>query len=271
MSILSSIKNTLKSLFHPADSGDRSLKSAVPSKGGSIAATKYLKGSDDDPLHAAAQKNNNVADQLGFPGWVRKPVNLFRLAPAKQAENLSLVKPAAIAINQRTKEILKEPRVRAMLDTIAYAEGTWQDPDNGYGRVVKGKVVQAPHHPELVGQRNVTTADFSRHPNISVQFRDGEYSTAAGRYQFRHKTWSDLHLPDFSPESQDIGAVMLLKGRGSLKPLLNDDFEKAILKSNEEWASFPESPYGQPTKTMDQLKAFYNEALSSYLQEQEEQ
>jgi len=258
MSILSSIKNAFKNLSHPADSGDRSLKSALPTTSGSTAATQYLKEGTNDPLYETAKKNISVATLLGVRGCAQKhTVNQCRVKPA--------------IMNQSTKELIKEPRVRAMLDTIAFSEGTGNDPDNGYGRVVKGTVIRAPHHPELVGQRNVTTTDFSKHPNILVRVNSkDDPSTAAGRYQFLYDTWSKLRLPDFSPESQDIGAVMLLQGRGSLKPLLNDDFERAVLNSRKEWASFPKSPYGQPTKTMDQLKTFYNEALEFHLQEQEE-
>src|SRR3989338_4084337 len=241
MSILDSVENAFKGGTRPVNSGDGDKKSPIPSIGGLIGVTKYLKEGENNPLHETAKKNINVAELLGFPSSAHPKNPIYQ----------SGIKPAAI--NQDIKELIKEPRVRAMLDTIAYAEGTGKDPDRGYGRVVKGTVVHAPHHPEILGQRNVTTADFSKHPDISVRFRNGEYSTAAGRYQFKHQTWSDLHLPDFSPESQDIGAVMLLQGRGSLDPLLHDDFEKAIRNSNKEWASFPGSPYGQPTKSMAQL------------------
>lgn len=255
MSILDSVKNAFKGLARSVDSGDGGPKSVAPSVSDSIAATKYLKEGDGGPLQETARKNVNVAALLGVPRCAQeRGVNLCRVEAAR--------------INQNAKELLKEPRVRAMLDTIAYAEGTGKDPDGGYGRVVKGTVVRAPGHPELVGQRNVTTSDFSGHPNVMVRVNPGDppkkWSTAAGRYQFLLDTWNGLNLPDFGSESQDIGAVKLLNGRGSLVPLLNDDFEKAILNSNREWASFPKSPYGQPTRTMEQLKAFYNEALSSY-------
>ena len=258
MSILDSVKNAFKGGTGSVNSGDGDKKSPAPVVGGLAGATKYLKDGGDNPIHETAKKNINVAKLLGYPSCDSKnPVYQSRVKPA--------------VINQDIKELIKEPRVRAMLDTIAYAEGTGKDPDRGYGRVVKGTVVRAPHHPDLLGRRNVTTTDFSRHPEISVRFNSkGEISTAAGRYQFLSDTWNKLKLPDFSPESQDVGAVMLLQGRGSLAPLLKDDFETAILRSNREWASFPKSPYGQPTRSMEQLRAFYNEALSVHIQEQEE-
>lgn len=57
-------------------------------------------------------------------------------------------------------------------------------------------------------------SDFSKHPNqpalISEGPHKGEYSSAAGKYQFVKGTWDRaqqaLGLPDFSPGNQDLGA-----------------------------------------------------------------
>src|SRR5207237_1359261 len=65
---------------------------------------------------------------------------------------------------------LSDCRVRAMLDTIAWSEGTSADADGGYGRVVKGTVTNSKHNPpNLIGQQNVTITDFSHHPDLRVQ------------------------------------------------------------------------------------------------------
>src|SRR5258705_11883951 len=111
-----------------------------------------------------------------------------------------------------------------MLDTLAFAEGTAGDPNNGYGTLVRGTVVRSRNNPDLVGQRNVIIDDFSQHPNALVRVRRGLYSTAAGRYQFISRTWNGLGLSDFSPENQDIGAVTLMQQRRMIDPLLNGDF-----------------------------------------------
>jgi hypothetical protein len=96
-----------------------------------------------------------------------------------------------------------------------------------------------------------TFSDMSRHPNIANPFGRGNSSTAAGRYQFLHRTWqpvaANLGLKDFSPHSQDIGAIALIAQRGALQDVMRGDIQTATRKLNKEWASLPGSPYGQRT------------------------
>jgi muramidase (phage lysozyme) len=148
--------------------------------------------------------------------------------------------------------------IGAMLDAIAHAEG-----NPAYGTVVRGKVTKSPNDPSLVGQRDVVITDFSRHPGITVQVNKNLYSTAAGRYQIKASTWASLELSDFSPASQDEGARILMGRRGMIEPLLAGDFAKAVEKGNQEWASLPGSPYGQPTKTLDKLKGVYDQSYNT--------
>lgn len=58
-----------------------------------------------------------------------------------------------------------------------------------------------------------TFSDFSWHPNITHYTKEGDPSTAAGRYQFIYSTWmraaNALGLTDFSPASQDKAAWWL--------------------------------------------------------------
>ena len=136
-------------------------------------------------------------------------------------------------------------RERAFLDTIAFAEGT-QNPD-GYRTMFTGAKFEG----------------FDRHPDI-VNESNGLSSTAAGRYQFLTTTWDSLNLPDFSPENQDTGAIELIRRRGALPDVQAGNFETAVNKVALEWASMPGSPYGQPTKTMDELREVYLAALAIY-------
>lgn len=167
---------------------------------------------------------------------------------------------------QRTaRDLVNDPHVRAMLDTLVFSEGTAA----GYGTVVRGTVIRAPYNPELVGQRNVIITDFSRHPEILVQVNANLRSTAAGRYQFIIGTWRGLGLPDFTPASQDIGAVMLMRQRNMITPLLNGNFRQAVYNGAPEWASLPTAQggsyyRGQHARSIERLEEVYNEALARY-------
>jgi muramidase (phage lysozyme) len=154
--------------------------------------------------------------------------------------------------SQSAEQLLKEPRIHAMLDVIAYSEGA------DYDTMVHGK-----------GSHKIT--DFSKHPQVMVQVNPSLKSDAAGRYQFLYKTWKNLGLPDFSPHSQDLGAVKLMQGRNMITPLLHGDFDQAVQNGCQEWASFPDankggaSHYGgQPSRSLAQLRTKYKEALARY-------
>jgi len=142
--------------------------------------------------------------------------------------------------------LVKVPAVRALMDVIAFAEGA------DYSTMVKGK-----------GSFKIT--DFSKHPHVVVEVNSKLKSTAAGRYQILYKTWTELRLPDFSPASQDLAAVKLFKRRRMLRPLFARDVKLAIRRGNHEWASLPDSPYGQPTHSMAELLVLFYKKRKEYL------
>lgn len=141
-------------------------------------------------------------------------------------------------------------RTRALLRTIRYAEGTLG----------------------VDGYRTMFTFakfdDYGKHPEL-LQRGGGISSDAAGGYQFLSTTWKPLAkrlgLTDFSPRSQDLGAVALLRELGvNPEQLLT---RQMIDKLAPTWASFPTlktgtSYYGQGGKTFDQLLTFYKKALN---------
>lgn len=149
------------------------------------------------------------------------------------------------------------PRLKAFLDLIAWSEGTSTHPltkNDGYDVIVTG-----------INGPSVFT-DFAKHPfedGGSVQWRldPPAYSTAAGRYQLLARYWKvykvQLGLPDYSPSSQDAVAVQQIKERRGLDLIEQDETEAAIRACSTIWASFPGSPYGQPTRAM-------GEALDKY-------
>lgn len=132
----------------------------------------------------------------------------------------------------------KDPRVRRFLDAIGSAEGT---DTHGYATAFGGgKLESLVDHPRQLH-------DFTQTDGVANK------TSAAGRYQFLQSTWDDLakslNLPDFGPESQDIGAVELLRRNGALPAVLADDYDTAIKRSGSTWASLPSSPYAQPKRS----------------------
>lgn len=103
---------------------------------------------------------------------------------------------------------------------------------------------------------------FAEHPNQRIPFGN-TFSTAAGAYQFLHRTWTGLvkqyGFPDFSPESQDLGAIALIVGRGAIADVINGDLVAALPKCAKEWASLPGSPYGQPTISEAKCEAVFRQ------------
>jgi muramidase (phage lysozyme) len=143
---------------------------------------------------------------------------------------------------------LQEDNVRAFLMMIRHGEGT--SDGLGYSRMFGGAQFDS----------------FTDHPRKAQTYKMGKTgktltSTAAGAYQFLSRTWDGLvkqyGFTDFTPESQDLGAIALIKGRGALPDVIAGNFEAAVSKCNKEWASLPGSPYGQPVVTMDKAKDVY--------------
>lgn len=144
-----------------------------------------------------------------------------------------------MATSQQLMQLMNNPNARKMLDLIAAAEGV----KYGYNT--------------LFGNQRID--NLSAHPNIKKPFKqtDGQvkYTTAAGRYQFLKDTWDGLArqygIKDFSPQSQDFGALALLAQNGALPYVLKGDFNTAIKKSGSTWASLPTSPYAQNKRSWD--------------------
>ena len=144
------------------------------------------------------------------------------------------------------------PEVRALLNTIRYAEGT--PGEAGYQT--------------MFGGGKFDTSKGWRHPDKAVS-GGGYTSTAAGAYQFLTPTWQGtakaLGLPGFDPKSQDLAALYLIdKKRGALQPFLRGEkFGTVTNKLAPEWASLPTSGggsyYGQPSKPLGDLYKYYEQ------------
>jgi len=133
---------------------------------------------------------------------------------------------------------------KALLDSIAYAEGTRGYSQDGYNVLFSFKLI----------------SDCNHHPNKVIC--SGSYcSSAAGRYQFLNTTWSGLKLANFRPENQTTGAMTLIAWRKATIPgdraMTATEFANVMSKISYEWASLPPGRYGQPSKTMSQMRAEY--------------
>jgi muramidase (phage lysozyme) len=150
--------------------------------------------------------------------------------------------------------------VAAFLAMIRHAEGTSNAVDPyavcyGYGH---------------------TIADFSDHPAVTGEWRGkrlsdamcrnaglatGCVSTAAGAYQIIKPTWISvqkaLKLPDFTPASQDLAALELVRRRGALSDVRAGRIGDAIMKCKDEWASLPGNYAGQGQRSRNTLIAWY--------------
>jgi muramidase (phage lysozyme) len=141
------------------------------------------------------------------------------------------------------------PFQKALHDSIAYAEGTRHYSKDGYD-VLFGFSL---------------TKSCASHPNKCIAF-GSSCSTAAGRYQFLTGTWGTVKsaegLSSFEPENQERGARYLITSVRHVtvptgRAMSASEFSNAMSKLSYEWASLPPGRYGQPNKTMSQMRSMY--------------
>ena len=157
-----------------------------------------------------------------------------------------------MATRKQLEQALQNPNVRKFLDLISYTEGTQ---GNGYRTAFGGGQLRS----------------LNDHPRYLKSFRqtDGKMNktSAAGRYQFLKGTWDSVArqygLRDFSPHNQDLGAVALLFQRGAIPALLKGDYQTAIRKTGDEWASLPSSNYKQNKRSWDNVNKFLGGKLGN--------
>lgn len=161
------------------------------------------------------------------------------------------------------------PNRKAFLDMLAYSEGTSTSPAtrcDGYDVIVTGR----DRVPEIF-------KDFSAHPFApeypgnggqkrpsKVINSSGLTSNAAGRYQHMLVHWphyrDQLALPDFGPNSQDLWALQLIRERGALPLIDIGNFQLAVQRCRNIWASLPGAGYGQPEHDIEKLQLAYLKA-----------
>ena len=185
---------------------------------------------------------------LAEPG----PLALKASAPFRSPAEETAIAPVPVVAGEGPYRIT--PERRALLNTIRFAEGTWNGGSHkGYQMLFGG------------GQ----FANLARHPELTVHL--GYQSAAAGAYQFLPDTWHEaskhLRLRDFRPASQDQAALYLVEKRGALARFDRQGLSHEVIALlSPEWASLPTpagaSYYGQPVKGVEELKRFFSEDLA---------
>jgi muramidase (phage lysozyme) len=174
---------------------------------------------------------------------------------------------------------------KAILDMIAYAEGTLGVSQNGYDIAFDHRII--------VGWIPETTM---KHGGLlwkeQLRGEGKRLSTVGGRYQFKQETWVEVvgDIP-FNKNNQDIGALKLLnsvikmtireKKSVNIETMSNkNEFIILLNKIASTWASIPYEYNGfksyykytddkgekvpQPSKSVDELYTIYNKALDLY-------
>jgi muramidase (phage lysozyme) len=167
------------------------------------------------------------------------------------------------------------PKQRALLDVLAYAEGTDRNQTGeGYGTIYGGKVVPELERGDLTVRQVYDMMNSGTLNGRSVGYSPG--SSATGRYQFMPGTLSDLVKggsttwdAKFTPELQDSLALSRMSGfRGVTASLLESEgFSRNVSnKLAPEWASVPtysgRSFYGQPVKAYSDLQRVFSSSLA---------
>jgi muramidase (phage lysozyme) len=138
----------------------------------------------------------------------------------------------------------------AFLDMIAHSEIgllLLAESDDGYN-VLVGSTPAKP----------LIFPSYATHPNILNKQCN---STAAGRYQLLFRWFKPyaalLKLPDFSPLSQDMIALQQIRERGAFALIDAGQFEAAVERCSNIWASLPGNSYGQHVNGIEALKFAY--------------
>ena len=110
---------------------------------------------------------------------------------------------------QQAPQPVIRPEVKAVSDTLSYAEGTWNDSNN------------SPNYGMRYGDRaGEASLDITQpHPGTvrSSAYGSGYSSDASGAFQFKKDTWSEMHGGNnavMSPDNQDLAVGKLITAEG---------------------------------------------------------
>lgn len=216
-------------------------------------------------INRSLSNNQKIGIGIGIGITILSTIAIFRKNTTASNTTTSTT---TIATSTTPSTTQAQKNIIAFLRTIQYAEGTFYQPNPfaitfGY----KHTIQNFNDHPTLTGEWQ--GEGLSNNYCQALNLPNGCRSTAAGAYQFIAPTWQAIKNRnpgiDFTSIGQDRGAVDLISRKNALNDAQTGRFETAIRKCNRTWASLPDSPYGQPTRSMEQLRVFYEEQGGFFL------
>ena len=160
----------------------------------------------------------------------------------------------------------------ALRNMVAHDEGMDNQPNLGYGTLVGGTVLTAPGEPWIEGQRYSSRQPWNMSPSDLASLRSHPYitvnagvsiSTAFGRYQFTVATWNQFGSGGMTPAAQNMAMNALMDKVGMTADAMAGQIAQAIWDGNTRWASLPDSPFNQPTKSWAETIAAFQNALNT--------
>ena len=222
-----------------------------------FAGDKIYEIQKGDTLYGLARRHGTTVDALASANNITDINNLS----IGQSLNLgSMTSPQPI---QETSPVDSDlsPERRATLDTLSWAEGTWNDD------------TQSPNYSMRFGDKrnSAGTLDTAApHPRDArpSPWGGSRGSNASGAYQFLDNTWEETNDGTnavMSPTNQDNAASTLIDQTGWDD---NKGFKEQAPLLSGRWASIPNengsSNYGQPVKDVNDLDSFYQSRVNTH-------
>jgi tape measure domain-containing protein len=219
----------------------------------------------------ATKVESRVPSQTGGGGYTNNYTmpngDVVMLLHGQRQGDLRLKQIADNTAQTATQSTGVDPKIRAFLDLISYAEGTTK---RGYQ--------------DYFGHAMILDTTKG-HPNVKAEGR----SEAAGRYQAMFPTWTEWSRNTgrganaaMTPANQEAFAIDKLKqrdvdGKSAYDWLKEGNLEKALKATSAEWASFPNLGHpqskmsnpnssfysNQSVKSLSELQAEYNRLLGN--------
>ncbi|KAF2328460.1 peptidoglycan amidohydrolase family protein [Flavobacterium nitrogenifigens] len=269
------------------------VKDVIVDTSGAIQATlKWDNISQKLPMRTVYAVVQDSEDKILYNGTkttnggvvVTKKSALLGLAEYKSAVLVKKSDSSISKINNKNCACECEARVRAFMRMLRDEEGVAGE--IGYETLCGGESFIKNYG-----------KNWDDHPQIKVYIkRINDYSSAAGAYQVMGYTWNGMieyrkkyNISNFNQENQDRFIVVLLKHKRfdplpesvikkygekfrnahghMIKMILTQNYNKLFLTASLEWASFPDSPYGQQRAdyTIKEVKVKYDSYLNEEL------